>query len=196
MIDQVRHELAFPFLPHWILCCGRPPSTHFHHAHSHPTIARGAAKPARGKCDNGSDGQRARQQRRVRRFAAIDAQQRWRHAAGSSGGGGGGGGSGSGGASADTVAVHTYGHACDWWSLGIVLYEMLVGDTPFYCRDTKQMFKNIIHSPIDQVRHLPLHPLLRCVALPCVRARASPSAQCSMPKHSHHTPYAFHPMIL
>ena len=39
-----------------------------------------------------------------------------------------------------------YGNSVDWWSIGILFYEMVVGYPPFIDNDTMKMYKKIIEN--------------------------------------------------
>jgi hypothetical protein len=36
-----------------------------------------------------------------------------------------------------------YGGACDWWSIGVLLCELLCGDTPFQDESLLKVYRNI-----------------------------------------------------
>ena len=48
-----------------------------------------------------------------------------------------------------------YTHLCDWWSVGVILYEMVVGRPPFYSPNAADTQMKVRHSPITlaRVRH-------------------------------------------
>lgn len=42
----------------------------------------------------------------------------------------------------------TYGLDCDWWSVGVVAYEMLYGKTPFTEGTSARTFNNIMNFQV------------------------------------------------
>ncbi|EQC40379.1 AGC protein kinase [Saprolegnia diclina VS20] len=42
----------------------------------------------------------------------------------------------------------SYGKPVDWWGFGTLLFEMMTGQTPFFDRNRKKMFHNILHRDV------------------------------------------------
>lgn len=41
-----------------------------------------------------------------------------------------------------------YNLTVDWWTLGILLYEMLTGLPPFYSENVNEMYEKILHDEL------------------------------------------------
>lgn len=54
----------------------------------------------------------------------------------------------------EIIQEKPYGASVDWWALGVLLYEMMMGDSPFEADDDDELFHIICHSKPD-VRSLP-----------------------------------------
>ena len=47
-----------------------------------------------------------------------------------------------------------HGKAVDWYLLGVVMYEMLIGIPPYYAHSKQKLFENIRSAPLKLPKHL------------------------------------------
>ena len=65
--------------------------------------------------------------------------------------------------SPEMLSGEGHDHTVDWWTLGILLYEMLVGIPPFFDKNKHQMYRSIKNSnvtyPVKERHNIDVSPV-------------------------------------
>ena len=54
----------------------------------------------------------------------------------------------------EVIKRNEYGKAVDWWSLGALLYEMMIGIPPHFSKDKRKMMKKIAFDDVPMSNRL------------------------------------------
>jgi serum/glucocorticoid-regulated kinase 2 len=100
----------------------------------------------------------------------------------------------------ETIQGHLHGKAVDWWSVGVMLFEMLVGLPPFYAPNRNAMYEKAIHGKLifpsyvtGEARNL-LKGLLR--RQPESRLGSGPSGAVQITEHPFFANIDWHRLVL
>lgn len=59
----------------------------------------------------------------------------------------------------EVLTDNSYTRAVDWWGLGVLIFEMLVGESPFPGDDEEEVFESIVNDPIRFPRFLSIESI-------------------------------------
>ena len=68
----------------------------------------------------------------------------------------------------EVLTETSYTRAVDWWGLGVLVFEMLVGESPFPGDDEEEVFDSIVNDEVRYPRFLSLEAIaiMRRVCIP------------------------------
>ncbi|CAH8663443.1 unnamed protein product [Schistosoma haematobium] len=87
----------------------------------------------------------------------------------------------------EIIRYELYGKSVDWWSFGVLVYEMLAGLPPFDGEDEEELFRNIASQDVAYPRHMSREACMLCRGLlirnPNERLGSGPNGEKDIRQH-------------